>query len=54
MTWGYEDYHLTIDLLKRGAKLEVIEDILVCDAGIVEKVIYGHMVNKKVLSVINW
>lgn len=29
MTWGYEDYHLTIDLLKRGAKLEVIEDILV-------------------------
>lgn len=29
MTWGYEDYHLTIDLLKRGAKLVVLNEILV-------------------------
>jgi len=29
MTWGYEDYHLTIDLLKRGAKLVCLPEILV-------------------------
>lgn len=29
MTWGYEDYHMTIDLLKRGAKLLVLSEMLV-------------------------
>lgn len=29
MVWGYEDYHLWINLLKRGAKLVTIKDILV-------------------------
>lgn len=29
MCWGYEDYHLWIDLLKRGSKLAVLEDVLV-------------------------
>ncbi len=29
MTWGYEDYHLWINLLNRGAKLVTMEDILV-------------------------
>jgi glycosyltransferase involved in cell wall biosynthesis len=29
MTWGWEDYHLWIDLLNRGAKLVTIKDILV-------------------------
>lgn len=29
MVWGYEDYHCTVDLLKRGAQLVVLPDILV-------------------------
>lgn len=29
MTWGYEDYHLWINLLSRGAKLVTLKDILV-------------------------
>ena len=29
MTWGYEDYHLWINLLLRGAKMVVIKDVLV-------------------------
>ena len=29
MTWGYEDYHLWINLLNRGAKLVTMEDVLV-------------------------
>src|SRR3990167_7776204 len=29
MTWGYEDLHLWINLLNRGAKLVTMEDILV-------------------------
>ncbi len=29
MTWGYEDYHLWINLLNRGAKLVTMKDILV-------------------------
>lgn len=29
MLWGYEDYHLTINLLSRGASLSVLKDILV-------------------------
>lgn len=29
MTWGYEDYHLWINLLNIGAKLVTMEDILV-------------------------
>lgn len=29
MTWGYEDYHLWFDLLKRGATVSVLPDILV-------------------------
>lgn len=28
MVWGYEDYHLWVDLLKRGAKLVIIPDVL--------------------------
>ncbi len=29
MTWGWEDYHIWIDLLNRGAKLVTLPDILV-------------------------
>lgn len=29
MTWGYEDYHLWINLLNRGAKLVTMKDVLV-------------------------
>lgn len=29
MLWGYEDYHLTFNLLTRGAKLETIQEPLV-------------------------
>lgn len=29
MTWGYEDYHMWINLLNRGAKLVTLKDILV-------------------------
>lgn len=29
MVWGYEDYHLWINLLQKGAKLVALEDILV-------------------------
>ena len=29
MFWGYEDYHLWIDLLKRGAKLQIIKEPLI-------------------------
>lgn len=29
MTWGYEDYHMWINLLNRGAKLVTMKDILV-------------------------
>lgn len=29
MTWGWEDYHLWINLLNRGAKLIVLTDVLV-------------------------
>jgi len=28
MTWGYEDYHLWFDLLKRGKSLVTIPDYL--------------------------
>ena len=29
MTWGYEDYHLWHDLLKRGATIKTLKDVLV-------------------------
>jgi glycosyltransferase involved in cell wall biosynthesis len=29
MTWGYEDFHLCINLLMRGAKMCIIKDVLV-------------------------